>query len=437
MTVRNPRGGPVAFAGARLLDPATGLDQTGDLLVLDGEIADFGPRVLTGGVPHETETVDAKGLCLAPGLVDARVHLREPGEEHKETIATASDAAVAGGVTSLVGLPNTDPPIDDVSVLEFVARRAREVKSVKIYCHAAITRGLKGRELSEMGLLAEAGALGFTDAENGVGDAQVMRRALAYARTFAKPVIQLAQEPTLSAGGDMNAGEVATRLGLAGIPPVAEVMMIERDLRLVELTGGRYHVALVSTAAGVAAIRQAKERGLPVTCDTAPAYFSLNENEVLGYRTFAKLTPPLRTEADRQAVVQGLVDGTIDALVSDHAPHDQDAKRQPFGLAEPGIVGLETLLPLVLQQVHAGRLSLLAALGLITHHPADLLGIDAGRLKRGAAADLVLFDLDRPWKIEPDAFRSKSKNTLFENLPVQGRVVRTLVDGRTLYRLPV
>jgi len=425
--------GRVAYVNARLLDPASGLDAPGALLTEGEAIADFGPNLFQDGVPDGIEVIDCHSCCLAPGLVDMRVQLREPGEEHKETIATASRAAAAGGITSMVSLPNTDPVVDGVAVVEFVARRAREAKMVKIFTYAAVTRGLAGREITEMGLLAEAGAVAFSDGVKAVSDPLVMRRALSYARTFDLLIAQHPEEPSLAAGGVMNEGEIATRLGLPGIPAVAEPIMVERDIRLVELTGGRYHAAHLSTAAAVEQIHQAKERGLPVTCDTAPAYFALNETAVGDYRTFAKLSPPLRSEADRRAIADGLKDGIIDAIASDHAPHDQDSKRLPFAQAADGIVGLETLLALSLELYHNGHLPLLEVLRALTFGPAEILALPAGRFKKGAAADLVLFDLDQPWQIEIDNFRSKSKNSPFDGRPVQGRVLRTVVDGRWIF----
>jgi dihydroorotase len=427
------RPGAVAYINARLLDPATGLDEKGALVTDGGVIADFGPRLFNATPPPGVDVVDCDGLCLMPGLVDMRVQLREPGEEHKETIATASAAASAGGVTAMVCLPNTEPVIDDVAGVEFVARRAREVKATKVFCYGAATKGLAGTELTEMGLLAETGAVAFTDGVRAVADARVMQRALSYAKAFDLLLVQHPEEPSLAAGGAMNSGEMSMRLGLRGIPAVAEAMMIDRDLRLVEATGGRYHAAHVSTAAAVDAIRRAKARGLAVTCDTAPPYFTLNETAIGDYRTFAKTSPPLRTEDDREAVIAGLADGTIDAVASDHSPHDQDSKRVPFAQAENGIVGLETLLPLALALYHKGRLPLIDLLRKLTATPADILRLPLGRLAKGAPADLVLFDLDRPGRIDVDAFRSKSKNSPFEDLPVQGQVRRTVVEGRTLF----
>ncbi len=421
-----------AYLNARLLDPASGLDAPGALVVEDGRIADLGPGVLAEGAPEGMAAVDCAGHCLAPGLIDMRVQLREPGEEHKETIASAGLAAAEGGITSMAALPNTDPVVDDVSGVEFVARRAREAKRVKIYTYGAATRRLEGQEITEIGLLAEFGAVGFTDGLAAIADAQVMRRVLDYARAFDRVIVQHPEEPSLAAGV-MNEGEVATRLGLAGIPVAAEAIMVDRDLRLVELTGGRYHAAHLSTAAAVEALRRAKARGLSVTCDTAPHYFTLNEHAVGDYRTFAKVSPPLRSESDRAAIAAAVADGTIDAVASDHSPHDQESKRLPFAHADPGIAGLETLLALSLALHHKGEMGLLEVLGRLSLRPAEILGLDAGRLAKGAPADLVIFDLERPWRIDPDRFRSKSKNSPFEDHPVQGRVLRTVVDGRTIF----
>ena len=421
------------YRNARLLDPASGLDGPGGLLVEGDRIAAVG-GARADGVAEDVEVVDLAGLCLAPGLVDTRVQLREPGAEHVESIESAGHAAASGGVTTMVALPNTEPPVDDVSVVEFLARRAREAKLAKVHTYAAATKGLKGRELTEIGLLAANGAVGFTDGVKAIADALVMRRVLSYARSFDQLVIQHPEEPSLGGAGEVTEGEIATRLGLAGITPFAEVIMVERDLRLVELTGARYHVAHVSTKAAIDAIRQAKAAGLPVTCDTAPPYFALNETAIGDYRTFAKLSPPLRSEADRQAVVAGLADGTIDAIASDHAPWDQDSKRLPFSSASFGIVGLETLLPLSLELYHNRHLALLDLLRHLTINPARILRLDVGRLAPGMPADLVVFDPDAAWQIKTDDFRSKSKNAPFDGRPVQGRVERTIVDGREIFR---
>jgi dihydroorotase len=423
----------VAYVNARLLDPASGLDTPGAVLT-DGEsIADFGPKLFKNGAPEGIRTVDCKGLCLCPGLVDIRVHVREPGQEHKGTMASACHAAIAGGVTSFVCMPDTQPVIDDMSVLEFVARRARLLGLAKVYAYGAITKNLDGKELAEMGLLAESGAVAFTDGVRSVADAQIMRRALAYSSTFPLLIVEHAEEPSLAGSGVMNSGGTATRMGLAGIPREAEIIMVERDIRLAEMTGAKLHFAHISTADSIEAIGRAKERGVQITCDTAPPYFALNELEVIDYRTFAKLSPPLRSESDRQAVVEGLKSGIIDAIASDHAPQDEDAKRLPFSQAAYGGVGLETLLPVTLDLVNNEHLDLLAALRLVTSSPADLMGLEAGRLEKGAAADLILFDPDRVWKVTASSLQSKSKNSPFDERPVQGRVSMTVIDGRTVY----
>ncbi|HTZ77293.1 MAG TPA: dihydroorotase [Stellaceae bacterium] len=421
----------IFLRNARLLDPASGLDRKGSLLLVDGRIAELDPPL--GSMTAGAKEIDCQGHCLAPGLVDMRVELREPGQEHVETLESGSAAAVAGGVTTMVALPNTEPAIDDIALVEFVARRSREIGRTHIRTYAAATRGFRGKEITEIGLLQAAGAVGFTDAHAAIADAVVMRRALSYAHTFDALLIQHPEEPALAAGGALTEGETATRLGLPGITPAAEVIMVERDLRLVEITGARLHFAHVSTAAAIEAIRRAKAQRLPVTCDTAPAYFALNETAVGEYRTFAKLSPPLRAEEDRRAVVEGLKDGTIDAIASDHSPHPQDSKRLPFTSAEAGIIGLETLLPLTLELVHNRHLPLLAALKAVSQRPAEILRLPAGRLAEGQPADLVLFDLERPYKIAVDEFRSKSKNSPFDGRPVQGRVLRTMVEGRLVF----
>ncbi|GAB6051771.1 dihydroorotase [Magnetospira thiophila] len=425
---------PTAYVNARLMDPATGLDAPGALYAEGESIADFGPGLFADGVPDGIEVVDCEGYILCPGLVDMRVQLREPGEEHKGTLASAGRAAAAGGITTMVCLPNTLPVIDDVSVVEFVARRARLLGLAKVYPYGAVTKGLEGKELAEMGLLAESGAVAFTDGTKPVADTATMRRALQYAATFDLLIVQHPEEPGLAGEGVVNAGAMATRLGLVGIPTQAEVMMIERDLRLLELTGGRLHFGHVTTGAAIDVIRQAKARGMQVTCDTAPFYFSLNELAVGDYRTFSKLSPPLRAEEDRLAVIEGLRDGTIDIIASDHAPEDEEAKRLPFGQAAFGGIGLETLLPISLELVRNGHLTLIEMLRLITCVPADLLGLRAGRLVRGAPADLLIFDPDKPWKIDRDDMISKSKNSPFDGHLTQGRPRRTVVDGRTVYQ---
>ena len=426
MTLKNTPGF-VAYANARLLDPATGLDAAGGVLTEGEEIKEAAAGLFDDGFPDGAEVIDCGGLCLAPGLVDIRVELGN--------LTASARAAAAGGITSMVCLPNTDPVIDDETVVEFVARRARKQGLGKLYTYGAVTKNLDGLELAELGMLAEAGAVAFTDATATIADAQLMRQALSYGSTFGLVIVNHPEEPSLAADGDMNAGETATRLGLSGIPKQAEVIMVERDIRLAELTGGRLHLAHVSTADAIAAIRSAKDGGLEVTCDTAPPYFALNETAIGDYRTFAKLSPPLRAEDDRQAIVDGLKDGTIDVIASDHAPRDEESKRLPFTGAAAGGVGLNTLLAVSLELHHNGHMDLLDVMRALTSAPADLLTLPAGRLEPGRPADLVVFDPERAWKVSEDRLLSQAKNSPFDGRPVQGEVVRTVVDGRTVFSL--
>ncbi len=431
------RPGRTAYINAHIVDPSSGRDDppspSGGLLSAGEAIAAIGPDIFAGGPPADATVIDCHGAVLAPGLVDIRVDFCEPGAEYKEDIASGSASAAAGGVTSVVMMPNTDPVVDDAAVVEFIARRAREVKLVKVYASAAITRGCDSNELSEMGLLKAAGVVAFTNGTNTLADAKTMVRALKYASTFGALIVQHPEEPTLAGGGVMQSGEIATRLGLPGIPREAEAIQLDRDLALVDMTHGRFHAAHISTAAGVERIRRAKAAGLDVTCDTAPPYFALNELAVGDYRTFAKLSPPLRAEEDRQAIVAGLADGTIDIIASDHMPQNQDSKRLPFEQAEFGAVGLETLLPMTLELVHNGHLSLIDALACVTSRAAARFGLPAGTLAVGTPADLVLFDRDRPGRIAAETFRSKSKNSPFDGRLIQGMVLRTVVDGRTVF----
>ena len=424
---------PIAYLNARLIDPASGLDAPGALLSKGGTIADVDPQLFNDGVPEDMATVDCGGRVLCPGLVDMRVFIGEPGAEHKETLRSAGEAAAAGGVTCIVMQPNTDPVIDEVPLVEYVKRQARDKAAVRIHPMAAITKGLQGQQMAELGLLAEADAVAFTDADRAVASAQMMRRVLSYASAFDLLVCQYPEEPTLRGSGAMNEGEVAMRLGLSGIPTQAETIMIERDLRLVELTGGRYHAAAVSTADAVDAIRAAKKRSLPVTAAVAPYNFGLNETSVGDYRTFAKTAPPLRSEADRAAIEDAVADGSIDVICSCHEPQDPESKRLPFEQAATGVIGLETLLPVALELYHNRRLELPALLAKMTCNPADLLGLHYGRLQPGAPADLLIFDPDVPWRIDENAFRSKSKNSPFTERPVQGRPWRTIVAGDTVF----
>ncbi|MCS6920304.1 MAG: dihydroorotase [Elioraea sp.] len=413
------------FRDVRLLDPALGRDSRGSLLVVDGRIAALDPP----DPPADATIIEGEGLCLCPGLVDLRVGLREPGEEHKESLATLAARAAAGGITTLVALPDTTPPLDQPALVEFVSRRAASFGSVTVLPMGAATKGCAGKELAEMGLLREAGAIAFSDGRRAIAEARTMRLALAYAAAFGAMVVQYPEEPSLTAGAVATEGMLASSLGLPAAPAAAEAILVARDIRLAELTGGHVHFSPVSTGEALALIRAAKARGLRVTCDTAPPYFDLNETAIGEWRTYARLSPPLRSEADRLAVLAALADGTIDAIASDHQPQDTDAKRLPFALAEPGGVGVETLLAVSLNAVHNGHLALLDAIALLTSRPADLLGIEAGRLAPGAPADLCLFDLDRAWQIRADDLIGPSRNTPFDGRAVQGRVVGTWKAG--------
>jgi dihydroorotase len=418
------------LTGARLLDPATGLDGPGDLLIRDGLILDHGSGL---GRPDGATVIDCAGLCLAPGLVDLRADIGEPGHEHRETIATAAAAASAGGITTLCALPDTDPALDDPALVQFVLRRGEATGCITLLPYGAATKRCEGKELAEYGLLKEAGAIAFTDGRRAIGNARTMRLALSYARAFGSFVVQHPEEPSLAAGGAATEGELATRLGLPGIPPAAEAMMVGRDIALARITGGHVHFAHVSTGPALGLIRAAKAEGLAVTCDTAPPYFDLNETAIGDWRTYAKLSPPLRPEADRLAVVAALADGTIDAIASDHQPRDADDKRLPFAQAEAGGAGLATLLGVTLARVHGGDLTLLAALDLLTARPAKLLGLPLGRLAKGAAADLMLLDLDRGWQVKDGQLPGKAQNTPFDGRALEGRVVGTWKAGRRVF----
>ena len=421
------------LANARLLDPASGLDAPGAVLVENGKIAAVMKGDRAGSGVAGAAVLDLGGLCVAPGLVDMRVSTGEPGNEHVETLASAAASAVAGGVTSMAVLPDTKPAIDDPAVLEFVQRQGAAAGLADVRPYAAATKGLAGQEMTEMGLLADAGAVGFTDGPRTIANGSVLRRLLSYATTVDGLIMQHPEAPDLVGEGVATEGETATRMGLPGIPAIAEAILLDRDMRLVALTGGRYHASRVSTAAGLDVIRSAKAKGLPVTCDTAPPYFALDEGAVMGYRTDAKLSPPLRSSADREAVVAALADGTIDAIVSDHRPCDQDTKRLPFTQARAGSIGLETLLPLTLGLVHDRSLGILDALRRLTCGPAEILRLPAGRLAEGAPGDLVVFAPETGWRFDAAAVQGRARNSAFDRRPLQGRVIRTIRGGVDVY----
>ncbi|HEY2132018.1 MAG TPA: dihydroorotase [Acetobacteraceae bacterium] len=418
------------FKNIRLLDPASGLDQPGELLVRDGKIADLGASL---GRTDGVEALDGEGAVLCPGLVDMRAELGEPGAEYRETIASAAMAAAAGGITTLAALPNTMPAIDDPSMVRLLRARGEETGSLTILPYGAVTKGCHGEELAELGLLREAGAVAFTDGTQAIAASRMMKLALSYAAGFGARVVQHPEDPSLASGGAATQGELATRLGLPGIPEAAEAILVARDIALVRLTGGSVHFAHVSTGEALELIRRAKADGLSVTCDTAPPYFDLNETAIGDFRTYAKLSPPLRKDSDRLAVCAALADGTIDAVASDHQPRDADDKRLPFAQASAGGTGLVTLLAVTLAQVHGNNLPLAQAIRLMTSGPAALLGSDAGTLAKGAEADLCLFQLDRAWQVEAGALPGKAQNTPFDGRALEGKVIGTWKAGRRVF----
>ncbi len=420
----------IFFHDVRLIDPANDTDQQGNLLVRDGKILDFGPTI---GIPDSAERIAADGAILCPGLVDMRAALGEPGHEYRETIASAAIAAAAGGITTLAALPDSLPAIDDPALVRLLRARGEETASLTILPYGAVTKGCKGEEMAEIGLLREAGAIAFTDGGRAIASARLMRLALSYAAGFGARIVQHPEDPSLANGGAATEGALATRLGLPGIPAAAEAILIARDIRLAELTGGAVHFAHVSTAEGLWLIRRAKEAGQNITCDTAPPYFDLNETAIGEFRTYAKLSPPLRTESDRLAVLAALADGTIDAIASDHQPRDADDKRLPFALASPGGSGLATLLGVTLAHYHGGALGLSQAIGLLTARPAKLLGSDAGTLSKGAAADLCLFHPDTIWQVVAGELPGKAQNTPFDGRALEGRVLGTWKAGKRVF----
>lgn len=421
---------PVLLTRARLIDPAAERQEQGGVLIENGVIRDFGPGVTSA--PEGARIVDCGGDVVAPGLVDMRAFVGEPGFEYRETIKTATRAAAAGGVTTLVASSATQPAVDDPSVVDFLLRRARDRGLVRVAPMAALTKGREGKEISEFGLLRRAGAVAFGDSTRTVESALVMRRALTYARDFDALVVAHLHDATLG-GGAMNEGEFASRLGLPGAPREAESIPLARDLALVGLTRGRYHAGVVTCALSLDLVRRAKAQGLPVTAGASINHLSLNELDVGDYRTFLKLRPPLRAEADRLALVEALALGLIDVVVSDHDPQDVETKRLPFGDCAPGAIGLETMLSAGLRLVQSGAIGLPRLLAAMSSKPAALLGLPQGRLAKGAPADLIRFDPDEPWVVDPARLASRCKNTPFDGARMHGRVKLTMVAGKIVF----
>jgi len=418
------------FRKIRYLDETAQNLAEGELLVQGGVIADFGHNL---GRPDGVTIVEAEGAVLCPGLVDLRASLGEPGFEYRETIASAAQAAAAGGITSIAVLPDSAPPIDDPALVHLIIARGQETGSVSLLPYAAATRGLQGEELAEYGLLKAAGAVAFTDGGKTIASSRLMRLALAYASGFDARIVQHPEDAELARGGAATAGARATWMGLPGIPAAAEAICVARDIRLAELAGGAVHFAHVTTGEALALIRNAKDKGLRVTCDTAPPYFDLNETAIGDYRTYSKLSPPLRAEADRLAVLAALQDGTIDAIASDHQPRDADDKRLPFADAAPGGAGLATLLGITLAQVQNGSLRLPQALALLTKNPAAWLGIEAGVIAKGKPADLCLFHPERSWFVQAGKLPGKAQNTPFDGRALEGVVLGTWKAGKRVF----
>ena len=408
----------ILFENARIVDPSRGLDETGSILIRDGKIVAAGADVRNQGAPEGAEIIDLNGKAVLPGLVDARVFVGEPGAEHRETIASASRAAAAGGVTSIIMMPDTGPVIDDVALVEFVKRTARDTAVVNVHPAAAITKGLHGEEMTEIGLLRDAGAVAFTEGRQTIANTQLMRRALTYARDFNAVIACETRDPYLGANGVMNEGLFASWLGLSGSPREAEVIPLERDLRLAALTNSNYHAAQLSCE---------------MSAGVSINHLSLNENDIGEFRTFFRLSPPLRSEQDRLAMVEAVKNGTIDIVVSAHDPQDVDTKRLPFSDAEAGAIGLETLLGAALRLYHNDSIPLLRLVEVLSTAPARIFGLDAGTLKPGANADIAIVDLDEPWIVREEDLHSLSKNSCFESARFQGRIVHTLVAGKTVY----
>jgi len=418
--------------GGRVLDPATGRDGTFDLLIENGTVSRIEKSIPSP--PPGTEIVDAKGLLVVPGLIDIHTHLREPGHEYKETILTGSQAAAAGGFTTVACMANTDPPNDNASVTEFILERAADAGLINVHPVGAVSKGMKGESLAEIGAMVESGIVAVSDDGYPVMDSGLMRNALEYTKIFGIPVVSHPEDHGLSRGGQVNEGIASLRTGLAGIPAQSEVNMVSRDIALAELTGGKLHLAHISTARSVELIRDAKARGIPVTAETAPHYFTLTEEAVLGFDTNAKVNPPLRTAADREAIRAGLRDGTIDCIASDHAPHTSVEKDLEFEQARAGLIGLETTLPLTLSLVHGGILPLAGAIALLTVRPARILGLRGGTLEPGAEADITLIDPERDHVVDPDRFRSKSRNCPFSGWTLKGKTIMTLHRGQVVFQ---
>jgi dihydroorotase len=422
----------LALIGGRVLDPKTGLDGLYDIFIMDGRVASLKPSSEHTEAGEGWETLDCKGLLVIPGLIDLHTHLREPGEEYKETIRTATLSAAAGGVTAVFAMPNTKPPNDNASVTRYIKKKAQEEGAVGVYPVGAITMGLKGEQLSEMAELKEAGCLAVSDDGSPVRDGGLMRRALEYSKMCGLVVISHAEDLSLS-GGVMNEGETSTRLGLRGIPAQAETVMVARDILLCELTGARAHIAHVSALGSVELIRAAKKRGATVTAEATPHHLFFSDEALVSYDTDFKVNPPLRGKKDIEALREAIKDGTIDCIATDHAPHSAVEKDVEFDYASFGVVGLETSLSAVLSLVEEGAFTLQEAIRAMTANPACIMGLDSGTISVGSPADIAVVDLERTWVVKPQDFKSKGRNSPFKGASVKGKVVKTVVGGNIVF----
>ncbi len=422
------------FINARIIDPKNDMDEIGGLIIdSKGQVKAVGKKVSNGNLPTKAEKIDVKKQVLIPGIVDMRVFVGEPGYEYKENFRTLSSAALSGGVTSVVSMPNTSPVIDNVSMVDFLKRRGRDKSKINIFPSATLTKNAEGKQMTEFGLLKRKGIIGFTDGIKTVQDPQVMSRIMNFASQSGSLIMQHAQDNILSDGGLINEGEISTRLGLKGIPFLAEKIIVERDLSFLEEYFCRYHISQISSKNTVSVIKRAKENGKIFTTGVSINNLSLNENDIGDFKTFLKLSPPLRTENDRKSLVDAVNDGTIDVIVSDHKPEDEESKRLTFAQAATGASGVETLLPLALELFHNKSIKLKKLIGAITSNPAKILGVDKGSFEKGKDADLCIFDLNKPWVVDKSKLKSKSKNTPIENRKLQGQVLKTFIKGELAY----
>ena len=422
------------FLNANIVDPHNSLEENGGLIIDEkGKIEAVGKKVNKGNIPSREKFIDLKEKYIFPGLVDMRVFVGEPGYEYKENFRTLSNAALSGGVTSVVTMPNTSPIIDNVSIVDFLKRRGRDKSKINIFPAATLTKNTEGKQMTEFGLLKRKGIIGFTDGLKTVQDPQVMLRIMSFASQSGSLIMQHAQDNILSDGGLINEGEISTRLGLKGIPSLAEKIIVERDLSLLEEYFCRYHISQISSEKTISVIKKAKEEGKIFTTGVSINNLSLNENDIGDFRTFLKLSPPLRTENDRTSLVKALNDGIIDVIVSDHKPEDEESKRLTFSQATTGASGIETLLPLALELFHNKAVKLKTLIASITTNPAKILKINKGNLDKGSDADICIMDINKPWVVEKEKLKSKSKNTPIENRKLQGVVLKTFVKGELSY----